>query len=98
MSIGSEIKVTFGALAAAQSDVSGTASRITKQLEDLRRFLAPMVATWQGAAAQDYQVRQKQWDTAAADLTVVLGQIGVALGAANDGYRQAEHANAARWR
>ena len=53
---------------------------------------------WQGAAAQDYQVRQKQWDTAAADLTAVLGQIGVALGAANDGYQQAEQANAARWR
>ena len=48
--------------------------------------------------AQDYQVRQKQWDTAAADLTAVLGQIGVALGAANDGYQQAEQANAARWR
>jgi early secretory antigenic target protein ESAT-6 len=98
MSIGSEIKVTFGALAAAQSDVSGTASRITTQLDDLRRFLMPMVATWQGTAAQDYQVRQKQWDTAAADLTAVLAQIGVALGAANDSYRQAENANAARWR
>ncbi len=48
MSIGSEIKVTFGALAAAQSDVSGTAARITTQLEDLRRFLAPMVATLAG--------------------------------------------------
>jgi early secretory antigenic target protein ESAT-6 len=98
MTTGSEIKVTFGALAAAQSDVSGTASRITAQLEDLRRFLTPMVATWQGAAAQDYQVRQKQWDTAAGDLAAVLAQIGVALGAANDSYRQAENANAARWR
>lgn len=98
MGTGSEIKVTFGALAAAQSDVSGTAARIATQLEDLRRFLQPMVATWRGTAAQDYQVRQKQWDTAAADLTAVLGQIGVALGAANDSYRQAENANAARWR
>lgn len=98
MSTGSEIKVTFGALAAAQQDVSGTASRITGRLEDLRRFLAPMVATWQGEAAVDYQARQKQWDTAAADLTAVLAQIGVALGAANDSYQQAEHANAARWR
>ena len=98
MSTGPEIKVTFGALTAAQSDVSGTASRITTQLDDLRRFLQPMVATWEGAAAQDYLVRQKQWDTAAADLTAVLAQIGVALGAANDGYRQAEHINAARWR
>ncbi len=33
MSTGSDIKVTFGALAAAQSDVSGTASRITTQLD-----------------------------------------------------------------
>jgi early secretory antigenic target protein ESAT-6 len=98
MSTGSEIKVTFGALAAAQSDVSGTASRITGQMEDLRRFLAPMVASWQGSAAQDYQARQKQWDTAARDLAAVLAQIGVALGAANDNYRQAENANAARWR
>jgi WXG100 family type VII secretion target len=98
MSPGSEIKVTFAALATAQSDASGTAARITGQLEDLRRFLAPLVATWQGAAAQDYQVRQKQWDGAAADLAAVLGQIGVALGAANDSYRQAESANAARWR
>jgi 6 kDa early secretory antigenic target len=98
MSTGSDIKVTFGALAAAQSDVSGTASRITTQLDGLRRFLAPMSATWQGEAAQDYQARQRQWDTAAADLTAVLAQIGVALGAANDSYRQAEHINAARWR
>jgi len=98
MSIGSEIKVTFGALATAQADVSGTASRITQQLDELRRFLAPMVATWQGAAAQDYQLRQKQWDTAAADLTAVLAQIGVAVGAANDGYQRAESLNAARWR
>ncbi len=98
MSIGSEIKVTFGALAAAQSDVSGTASRITTQLDDLRRFLAPMVATWQGTAAEDYQLRQRQWDTAANDLTTVLAQIGAALGVANDSYRQAENANAARWR
>ena len=98
MSTGSEIKVTFGALSAAQSDVSGTASRITTQMDDLRRFLAPMVASWQGEAAQDYQARQKQWDAAATDLASVLAQIGVALGAANDSYRQAENANAARWR
>ncbi len=94
----SEIKVTFGALGAAQSDVATTASRITGQLEDLRRFLAPMVATWQGQAAAEYQVKQRQWDTAAADIAAVLAQIGVALGAANDGYQQVERANAARWR
>ncbi len=93
-----EIKVTFAALEAAQADVSGVATRMTGQLEDLKRFLAPMVATWEGQAATDYQAKQRQWDTAAADLTAVLGQIGMALGTANESYRQVEQTNAARWR
>jgi ESAT-6 family protein len=93
-----EIKVTFGALDAARADVSGTAGRIGTRLEDLKRTLAPLVATWDGQAAEEYRTAQRKWDTAAADLTAVLNQIGVALGAAHDGYRQVEQANAARWR
>lgn len=94
----SEIKVTFGALGAAQGDVSTTSSRISAQLEDLKRFLAPMVVTWQGQAAEDYQAQQRRWDTAAADLNAVLARIGTALGTANESYQQVEQANAARWR
>jgi early secretory antigenic target protein ESAT-6 len=94
----SEIKVTFGALETAQSDVSGVAGRMTGQLEELKRFLAPMVATWEGQAATEYQAKQRQWDTAAANLATVLGQIGTALGTANESYRQVEQANASRWR
>jgi WXG100 family type VII secretion target len=93
-----EIRVTFGELSAAQQNVVGTSQRITAQLDDLRRFLAPLTAGWEGQAAQDYQLRQRQWDTAAADLTAVLAQIGVALGTANDNYQAVERANAARWR
>lgn len=91
------IKVTFGALGDAQTDIASTAGRINGRLDDLKRFLAPMVATWQGQAAEEYQAKQRQWDTAAADLTAVLQRIGVAVGAANDGYQQVEKANAARW-
>lgn len=98
MTNASEIRVTFSALNAAQGDVSTTASRISTQLEDLKRFLAPMVATWQGEAAELYGQKQRTWDTAAADLAAVLAQIGVALGSANESYQQVEHANAARWR
>lgn len=94
----SEIKVTFGALDAARSDVAGTAARITGQLDELRRFLAPLVTGWEGQAATEYQARQRQWDTAAADLAAVLARIGAALGAANDSYREVEQANVARWR
>jgi early secretory antigenic target protein ESAT-6 len=94
----SEIKVTFAALDVARADVAAAAARISGQLEDLRRFLAPLAATWEGQAAQDYLARQRQWDTAAAGLAAVLAQIGVALGSAHDGYRQVEQVNAARWR
>lgn len=98
MPTGSEIKVTFGALTTAQGDVSGTAARITAQLDDLKRFLTPLVASWSGAAADDYQAKQRLWDRSAADLAAVLAQIGTALGAAHDGYQEVEAANAARWR
>jgi WXG100 family type VII secretion target len=94
----SEIRVSFAALESARADVAQTAMRISGRLDELRRFLAPLAATWDGRAAQDYQARQRQWDTAATDLAAVLGQIGVAVAAANDGYRQVEQANAARWR
>lgn len=93
-----EIKVTFGALRTAQDDVAGAAKRLDAQLADLRRMLAPLVSTWQGQAATDYQARQRQWDTAAADLNVVLANVGVALGHAHDGYRSAEETNQRRWR
>ncbi len=93
----SEIKVTFGELSAAQQSVATTSQRISGQLDELKRYLAPLAATWEGQAAQDYQLKQRQWDTAAADLTAVLAQIGVALGSANDNYRLVEQANARRW-
>jgi 6 kDa early secretory antigenic target len=92
-----EIKVTFAELGAAQGAVAGTAARISGTLEDLKRQLAPLVATWEGQAATDYAARQRQWDAAAADLAAVLARIGTALGQANDGYRQVEAANARRW-
>jgi 6 kDa early secretory antigenic target len=94
----SEIKVTFGALEAARGDVGTTAARIAGRLDDLRRVVTPLAATWQGRAAEEYQGRQRQWDTAAADLTRVLTDIGRALGEAEAGYRATENANAALWR
>lgn len=94
----SEIKVTFGALEGAQADVAAAAGRIRTQLEDLKRYLAPMVGTWTGQAAADYQAVQQKWDASAAGLNDTLNRIGVALGQANEAYRRTEQANAARWR
>ena len=43
-----EIKVTFGALEAARTDVASTATRILGRLDDLRRAVTPLAATWDG--------------------------------------------------
>lgn len=92
-----EIKVTFGEIAAAQDSVAGTSRTVQQQLDDLKSFLAPLVASWTGAAAESYAVHQAQWDESAAGLNQVLAQIGVALGVANENYQITENANAARY-
>lgn len=91
------ITVTFGTIAQAQSDVTNTVAQIDGQLNDLRQFLAPMVSSWEGGAATDYQALQRRWDTAAGDLNIVLQQIGQMLGQANQGYQATEAANASVW-
>jgi early secretory antigenic target protein ESAT-6 len=93
----SEILVTFGELESAQSSIQTTWTNISREMEDLKRYLQPMVTTWTGDAATAYQAHQAKWDRSAADLNQVLNQIGVALGTSNDNYQAGEAANRARW-
>ncbi|SDJ43161.1 WXG100 family type VII secretion target [Frankineae bacterium MT45] len=93
----SPIKVTFSQLAATQDQVRSTVSNINTQLADLKSYLNPLVQTWSGAAADNYNAAQAQWDRAAEDLNQVLSAIGNALGSANEGYQQTEKSNASRW-
>ncbi len=93
----SPIKVTFSQLAATQDQVRGTVGNINTQLADLKSYLNPLVQTWTGAAADNYNAAQRQWDQAANDLNQVLSAIGTALGNANEGYQSTESSNASRW-
>jgi WXG100 family type VII secretion target len=92
-----EVLVTFGEIEAGRANVASTANRVQQTLDDLKQFLAPLVATYTGAAAEAWQVKQAEWDKAAADIRQILASIGVALGTANDAYQQAEHSNTQRW-
>ncbi len=91
------IKVTFSQLAATQDQVRNTVSNIGNQLTDLKSYLNPLVQTWSGVAAENYNALQAQWDRAAVDLNQVLSAIGTALGNANEGYQSTEKSNASRW-
>ncbi len=92
-----EVRVTFGELDAAQGNITSTVNAINSQLDDLKSFLAPMVSTWDGQAAETYNALQRQWDTAAAELNQVLAQIASAVGTANEAYQVAENTNTRRF-
>ena len=89
--------VTFGALENAAADIDATAANVDSQLADLKSYLAPMVATWEGSAAENYKVLQNRWDTAVQDLNAVLRQISVDIRTAQANYQSGEQANASTW-
>ena len=91
------ILVTFGALADAQANTSMCHSNLNNQLADLKAYLAPLVASWEGNAATTYQGHQAQWDTAVTELNAVLATISAAIGQAQGNYQTTENTNAAMW-
>jgi WXG100 family type VII secretion target len=91
------ILVTFGELESARNSIQTTWTNISREMEDLKRYLRPLVQTWTGEASSAYQAHQANWDRSAADLNQVLNQIGIALGASNENYQAGESANRARW-
>lgn len=94
---GDQIKVTFGAIDSAASDTDTIATQIDQQLDDLKAYIAPLVATWTGEASTDYQALQTKWDTSAAELNQILRQIAITLRTSNENYNSAEQANKAVW-
>jgi WXG100 family type VII secretion target len=91
------IKVTFGSLQEGQQGIARTYSALVGTLEDLERQLAPMVSTWTGGAQQAYHEQKTKWDTAAANLSQVLNQIGQAVAGAHENYTAAESAATNNW-
>jgi WXG100 family type VII secretion target len=91
------ILVTFGAIAGAEADTASTSAALNQQLADLRGYLAPLVASWDGVARDAYQRYQNEWNQALTELNGVLSQVSAALGVAHDNYQQAEQANTSMW-
>jgi 6 kDa early secretory antigenic target len=91
------IQVTFGAVNEAAADTDGVASQIAQQLSDLKSYLAPLVGSWSGEAASDFQALQAKWDNSAEDLNQVLRQISQSLRTAGDNYQNTERSNKQIW-
>jgi early secretory antigenic target protein ESAT-6 len=91
------ILVTFGAVNEAAMDADAVASQIEQQLSDLKAYLAPLVASWSGEAAGDFQALQAKWDASATDLNQVLRQMSQSLRTAGDNYLNTERTNKQIW-
>lgn len=89
--------VTFGAINEAAMDADSIARQIAQQLEDLKSYLAPLIASWSGEAASDFQALQAKWDSSALDLNQVLRQISQALRTAGEQYQATENSNSSLW-
>jgi WXG100 family type VII secretion target len=85
--------VNFAALQQASSDIQSALNALTSQLAELERDAAPLVATWDGAAREAYDVRQARWRGAADDLSRILRDIKVALDESAADYHHTEQRN-----
>jgi early secretory antigenic target protein ESAT-6 len=93
----SEVSVNFGAMQTGVSDIQARYNAIQAKLDDLKSYLAPMRATWTGAAKEQYDAKQREWDQSAADLQAILNSIGQALNGAHDDFHTGESRNASMW-
>lgn len=92
-----QIGADFARLGVTQQHIAQTVGSMNNTLSDLKAFISPLVATWEGEASAQYQALQARWDSAATDLNAVLGQISTALAETNTQFQATERANAARF-
>lgn len=91
------IGVNFAEIQQAASTITSQSKAVDQLLDDLKREVQRVLATWEGSATEAYQGAQAQWDTAAADLNAVLAAIGTAVQQAGEAYQNAENQNKGRW-
>ncbi|HEU5355052.1 MAG TPA: WXG100 family type VII secretion target [Actinocrinis sp.] len=91
------VMVTFATIAEAAQNTQRTYQSLEQKLNDLHSFLQPMVASWTGSAAEQYQQKQQQWTQAQNDLGNVLQTIGRVLDETEQAYRTTESQNASNW-
>jgi WXG100 family type VII secretion target len=85
--------VNFAALHSASDHVAGAVMMLNEQLSQLERDAAPLVSTWDGDARTAYDARQKQWQSAASELSAMLADIKKALDESAQDYRNTEDRN-----
>jgi early secretory antigenic target protein ESAT-6 len=91
------MKYNFAQIDGLRADIAASTAQMNNTLNDLKSYLAPLVADWSGEASEAYQVQQRRWDESAGGLNQVLDAIGRAVGAGNDNMAETERAARNQW-
>jgi WXG100 family type VII secretion target len=76
----------------------GNASRqIEDRLVQLQKYADGLASTWTGPAAEAYATQKGNWDRAANDMNLLLGQFGLHLNNITDSIVSTERAATQRW-
>jgi 6 kDa early secretory antigenic target len=84
------IKVSFGAIEEAGSNINATAGKMDSELDTLRSNLAPLAEAYEGASKEAWYAVQQSWESAQAELNQVLASIGAATNQAAQDYQTTE--------
>ncbi|SNT44453.1 WXG100 family type VII secretion target [Rhodococcoides kyotonense] len=92
-----EIRYNFGSIADLTSGMTVKWQSLNEKLDEIKSSIQPLVATWQGADADAYQVRQGEWNAAQAELNTVLQSLIGAVSAGNQKMIEQEALNRSRF-
>jgi 6 kDa early secretory antigenic target len=85
--------VNFGAMEHASQSIQRALGTLNAWLEEIDTMGRRLSAGWSGSAQDAYRARQAGWQQAAADLSVTLKDIQVALNNAMHRYLETEKRN-----
>jgi WXG100 family type VII secretion target len=89
--------VQFGAMETGEADFASTYQALHNTLTTLESQLQSTLTQWTGSAQTAYWQAKAKWDAAAADMAMVVSQLGQVVGVANTNYMSAERVNTGMW-
>jgi WXG100 family type VII secretion target len=89
------IQVNFPSLESAAADLNALFGRLTTQISDLEAAMRPVLASWDGAARDQYSVRHNEWTSATNELGDVISAFGKAVQESKQLHEATEAANVA---
>jgi early secretory antigenic target protein ESAT-6 len=91
------IKAQLDTMAAAADDVRRCHNALVQQHDDLKSFLNGLRADWHGRSGESWDQAQRNWDTSADGVYLILANLYGALSASHQNYAETETKLTSLW-